>query len=435
MTTLDDGTGRDLAERSLAVRLRTLDDALDLLREELDGPGAGAQLVPSVMAEVEHELDDLVAVAATDEDADELSPTRAAIALRRDRYAYLRAGLEGRWLEQQAPADPALPPALVPREVTAPERGRREGGTAAGTAGRVMSIAGLVLVAFFLYQVTGSAIVHRRSQQVLLERFEANAAVAAYNPAAAAAAASDAGAAPSGLLGEAEADPADAEPELIPAAEAPDPGEPVAILQIPDIDVEEVVVQGTGPAQLRQGPGHLRGTPMPGEPGNVGIAGSRLANGGPFRHLDELDAGDEIFVTSPVGRFTYEVERVRRVADGDPDPVRATDVGSALTLVTSAPIFLASERLVVVASLQTRPVAPRFRPVGPSDGASGMDATPGGIGPVLGWGLVLAGAVVLARRTYRTQKRSVAYLLTTPVLLALLLLVFESVAGVLPATF
>ena len=86
-----------------------------------------------------------------------------------------------------------------------------------------------------------------------------------------------------------------------------------------------------------------------GEPGNSAIAGSRLANGGPFRELNELEPGDRIEVTSPLGRFEYRVTKVRRIATGDPDPARATGEGNQLTLLTSAPMFLATERLAVVA--------------------------------------------------------------------------------------
>ncbi len=49
-----------------------------------------------------------------------------------------------------------------------------------------------------------------------------------------------------------------------------------------------VVVEGTGADQLRSGPGHYPGTPLPGETGNVAIAGHRTTYLHPFYNLNEL---------------------------------------------------------------------------------------------------------------------------------------------------
>jgi sortase A len=315
-------------------------------------------------------------------------------------------------------------------------RSIRPAGARASNAGRVMSLVGMVLVGFLLFQVTGSTVTHERNQRLLLARFEQIAPLQANPPGCGS---TPTPAADDGLLTEAEAsgeaDPAEAEPEIIPAPEPPARGDPIGILQIPSIAVEEVVVQGTRPTDLRSGPGHLRGTSMPGEPGNAAIAGSRLANGAPFRHLNKLEKGDKIEVSTAKGRFKYEVTAVRRVSEGDLDPIRAKGAGSTLTLVTSAPAFLANERVAVVAQLQTKPVRPCFSPVTPDSSETGFDTAPGGMAPVFGWGALLGLAIVAARHLYRRWNRAVAYLLTTPVIVALLLLTFESLGGLLPATF
>ncbi|HEY4094220.1 MAG TPA: class E sortase, partial [Baekduia sp.] len=90
-------------------------------------------------------------------------------------------------------------------------------------------------------------------------------------------------------------------------------GHPLGEIRIPRIDAHYVVVQGTGTASLRRGPGHYPGTPLPGEAGTVGIAGHRTTYGAPFRHLDALRRGDAIDVTMPYGHFTYRVEGTRIV--------------------------------------------------------------------------------------------------------------------------
>lgn len=317
-------------------------------------------------------------------------------------------------------------------------RAIRPAGYRATSTGRVMSLLGLVLVGFLVFQVTGSSVTYERSQRLLLERFREIAPLQATPPgcsnSAVAVGQED------GLFTEAEktgeVDPDEAvEPEIIAAPEPPARGEPIAVLQIPSIGIEEVVVQGTRPADLRSGPGHLRGTAMPGEPGNAAIAGSRLANGAPFRRINELEKGQKIEVTTAKGRFRYEVLSTERVATGDPDPVRAKTGANTLTLVTSAPAFLANERVAVVALLKTKPVKPCFAPVTPDSSETGFDTAPGGLAPVFGWGALLGLAVVAARHLYRRWHRSVAYLLTTPVIVALVVLVFESLGGLLPSTF
>ncbi len=372
---------------------------------------------------------------------DHLGAARAALLLRRDRLDMLERAVAAWRARAAARTALEVAPVGVPAAVDLARRHgapHRPAGARATGVGRIMSVVGLVLVGFLLYQLTGSAVVYERNQRVMLERFRAVAPDQAFNPATSEAPSGE----DDGLLSSAEASGEMAtdgegtgEPEIVAAPEPPARGEPIGILQIPELDLEEVIVQGTRPSDLRSGPGHLRGTAMPGEPGNAAVAASRLANGGPFRDLNSLEEGDRIEVTTAVGRFRYDVTSVRRVGEGDPDPVRARGGGSTLTLVTSAPAFVAQERLVVVAQLRTKPVAPRFAPVTPDSAETGLDTAPGGLAPVLGWGALLAVACVAARNLYRRHNRAVAYLISTPVLVALLVLVFESLGGLLPATF
>ena len=70
-----------------------------------------------------------------------------------------------------------------------------------------------------------------------------------------------------------------------------------------------MVVEGTGASALRAGAGHYPNTPLPGEEGNVAIAGHRTTYGKPFANLDRLKPGDEIILETPVGKYTYKVSR------------------------------------------------------------------------------------------------------------------------------
>ncbi|HKA82568.1 MAG TPA: hypothetical protein VKD21_01810, partial [Acidimicrobiales bacterium] len=62
--------------------------------------------------------------------------------------------------------------------------------------------------------------------------------------------------------------------------EAPEPGTPVAILDVGDMQMEQVVVEGVGPQQTRRGPGHVPGTAAPGQPGNSAIVARHGTFGG-----------------------------------------------------------------------------------------------------------------------------------------------------------
>jgi sortase A len=128
------------------------------------------------------------------------------------------------------------------------------------------------------------------------------------------------------------------------------PGDPIGRLRAPDASIDDVVVQGTDAGPLRKGPGHYPATPLPGEHGTVGVAGHRTTYGAPFRKLDRLRAGDTIELTTPYGRFTYEVERSRIVA---PTATWVTDRVGFDRLILSAchPLYSAAQRIVVFARL------------------------------------------------------------------------------------
>jgi sortase A len=128
-------------------------------------------------------------------------------------------------------------------------------------------------------------------------------------------------------------------------------GDPVGRLRAPSIGLNEVVVQGTGGAALRTGPGHYPETPLPGARGTVAIAGHRTTYGAPFRPIDDLDPGDGIALEMPYGRFDYRVERTRIV---EPDATWVTRrVGyDRLVLTACHPLYSAAQRIVVFARLE-----------------------------------------------------------------------------------
>ena len=130
-------------------------------------------------------------------------------------------------------------------------------------------------------------------------------------------------------------------------------GDGLTLLRIPKIGVKVLVVQGTTPAALRAGAGHYLNTPLPGESGNVGIAGHRTTFGRPFNRLQELKPGDEATLETPFAVYTYRA--VPAFAGHDnPWVVTPTDfsvvgqgTGHLLTLTTCHPKGSARQRLVM----------------------------------------------------------------------------------------
>ncbi len=131
-------------------------------------------------------------------------------------------------------------------------------------------------------------------------------------------------------------------------------GDPLTRLEIPKIDVDTIVVEGTSLAALRAGAGHYPETPLPGEEGNVAIAGHRTTYGRPFNRMDELVAGDKIILSTPLGRHTYEVtSRPWVVLPHEWDAVvnDYPEGASLLTLTSCHPEGSAAYRIVVRAKL------------------------------------------------------------------------------------
>jgi sortase A len=137
-------------------------------------------------------------------------------------------------------------------------------------------------------------------------------------------------------------------------------GAPVAILQIPSIGVNEVVVEGTSSADTKSGPGHRRDTVLPGQEGISVIMARQAAYGGPFSRIQELAPGEEFSVLTGQGVQTFSVIGVRYA--GDPAPPNPTAGESRLLLETArGPAFIPSGVARVDAQLvsETQPAGAR----------------------------------------------------------------------------
>ncbi|CAN5743391.1 hypothetical protein BH23ACT12_BH23ACT12_17740 [soil metagenome] len=138
--------------------------------------------------------------------------------------------------------------------------------------------------------------------------------------------------------------------QFLPEQPPPAAGSPVAVLRIPSIDVDKVVVRGTGGAELRRGPGYYPGTLQPGRGGTFGVAGYRATYGAPFLKLDRLKSKDLIYVTTTDGRFVYQVTGRSTGGPGQNSSL-ASEGEERLVLTTTATSLRDGKRLVVTATL------------------------------------------------------------------------------------
>jgi sortase A len=154
------------------------------------------------------------------------------------------------------------------------------------------------------------------------------------------------------IIGQREAGARWGNPQPSPA----DLGAAIAKLSIPRLGAKWFVLEGTGTEQLRLGPGHMRGTALPGALGNCVIAGHRDTH---FRALKDVRQGDQIEVETRTGRFRYRVTDVSIVR-----PAQTAALGpsthAVLNLITCYPFYYvgpAPRRFVVRAELEPSEVA------------------------------------------------------------------------------
>jgi sortase A len=124
-------------------------------------------------------------------------------------------------------------------------------------------------------------------------------------------------------------------------------GDVLGRMDIPRLGVSVAVLQGTNSHTLRLGAGHIESTPLPGEAGNIGIAGHRDTF---FRELKDIRKVDEIQLQTATGLFHYEVDWAKIVEPDDTTVLAPSPGENTLTLVTCYPFYFlgpAPERFVV----------------------------------------------------------------------------------------
>ena len=117
-------------------------------------------------------------------------------------------------------------------------------------------------------------------------------------------------------------------------------------IEIPRLGLSAVLAEGTSEATLRRAAGHIEGTPLPGQPGNVGIAGHRDTF---FRPLRNIRKDDIVVLDTLSGKYSYRVT-FTKIVDPSAVEVLAPSAGDTLTLVTCYPFYYvgsAPDRFIV----------------------------------------------------------------------------------------
>lgn len=155
-------------------------------------------------------------------------------------------------------------------------------------------------------------------------------------------------------------------PPASPAAPAPVPAlaaAPAVVLEdgmlgrleIPRLGMKIIVDEGVSTRVLRRAVGHVPQTALPGEWGNIVLAGHRDTF---FRPLRNIQAGDAIALETPAGNFEYRVESIVVTSPTDVALLKPTE-DRMLTLVTCYPFYYvgpAPRRFIVRARLMANPL-------------------------------------------------------------------------------
>ncbi|MGD2403567.1 class D sortase [Bacillus velezensis] len=114
----------------------------------------------------------------------------------------------------------------------------------------------------------------------------------------------------------------------------PETGEASGILEIPEIDAELPIVEGTDAVDLAKGVGHYKDSYYPGDHGQIVLSGHRDTV---FRRTGELKKGDRLNVILSYGTFSYKISRTKIVSRDDTSVITLQHKREELILTTCYP--------------------------------------------------------------------------------------------------
>jgi sortase A len=277
--------------------------------------------------------------------------------------------------------------------------------------GRTLVTLGLLILLFVVYQLWGTGIFTARAQENLKHDFqkrieqlqEENDTVGPL-PTTTTTAPGSTGTTPTTRTPATTPATTTAFSHRLAPLETPAEGDGEGVISIPSVGINFYYVEGTSRDDLKKGPGHYPGTPLPGTIGNAAIAGHRTTYLHPFWDLDKVKIGDDIIITTLEGTtFDYRMYQQLIVPPTEVSVVANTH-DAELTLTACHPKGSAAKRIVVkarlVAAKSATPTKTKPRPATPGTGkgrttaseglAEGLSGQTRSLVPTIVWGLVAA---------------------------------------------
>lgn len=215
---------------------------------------------------------------------------------------------------------------------------------------------------------------------------------------------------------------------------APEIGSSVAVLQIPRLRLQQVIVEGADPKTTQAGPGHVPGTAGPGQPGNSVVVGRRYGFGAPFRKLASLGPGDAIIISTPQGQSLYRVLSITTNASVARAGAYNSTRDDRMTLISSASAlpWEGHKGTVVVASIAGLPFQ-AYPQGGRTRVQDGRHGDPSTLALIILYGILFVGAAVVSTLLYRRWRSISTYVITAPIMIGFIVLAAEAAIRLLPA--
>ncbi len=208
-----------------------------------------------------------------------------------------------------------------------------------GVVGELFITAGVLLILFVVWQLGYVAVVEGHAQSNTVSALEKDFGGGAAHPS---------------VGGGAAATQHTGQPPITTADLAY--GHAWGILRIPRLgaDWSKPIYEGVGLDVLANGLGHYQGTNLPGEVGNIAIAGHRAGHGNPLIDIDAIKDGDLMVIETREAYFVYKVDRHEIVEPTDiaviaPVPEKPGDVPTErhFTLTSCNPRYGSTHRYIV----------------------------------------------------------------------------------------
>ena len=289
--------------------------------------------------------------------------------------------------------------------------------------GRTLVTLGLLILLFVVYQLWGTGIFTARAQENLRAKFDKELAQAnADDPLI--------GSSTTVKPGSGVTTPTVPHNDVRPAPATPPEGEVEGKITIPGVLETMAFVEGTSRDDLKKGPGHYPGTPLPGTLGNAAIAGHRTTYLHPFWGVDKMKPGAVIIVQTLAGSFVYKMTQQLIVKPTDVWVVDNTP-DAELTLTACNPKGSAAERIVIKAKLEvakssrigiTKPTSGtgKSRSAEQAGLAQGLSGQNKSLGPAIFFGIIAALAGIVWWWGFRRWRHPLTWIVgVLPFLVAL----------------